>query len=241
MSPAKARAWQHTAGRFLFKHRRSGHHLHQISLLYLRIIDAVRTSIKVTQPDEIVHSGYSGPLLDELYYNLDSFFEAMRSTHDASLSCLSSAGLLRDAPHSLHDFYKKHEKQSNSSTMNSSPIHEILVTFWKVTGSATKDYRDCLAHYVSLSGPTWQHSANAVWRQNSWTLSLYLPDNPQARSYNTLTFVARVDALTLCKKLHQETEQLARAILIQSAEHWQVGPIDTSTIQMTVSNVVIGD
>ena len=241
MLPDKARAWQQTAGRFLFKHRRSGHHLRQIENLYVEMRNTVHASLKISPSDEQVSSSYSGPLLDELYYNLDGFFEAMRSSHDASLSCLSSAGLLLNAPNSLHDFFKKRERRSASSLDGNDRLIGLLVSFWETTGSVAKDYRDCLSHYVSLSGPTWQHSANAIWRQGVWKLSVQLPDNPQARKYSALTFARRLDALPLCRRLHAETEQLVRAILTQSVQRWQAEPVDANTYVMTATNVAIGD
>ncbi|UUZ68066.1 hypothetical protein LP416_27765 [Polaromonas sp. P2-4] len=240
MPPVKARAWEQTSGRFVFKHRRSGHHLRQIESLYARMLDAVRSSLRIAEPEEQDFSSYSGPLLEELYYNLDGFFEAMRSSHDASLSCLNSADLLRNAPNSLHDFFKKRERLLNGSRTNDVSMVELLVSFWEETGRVAKDHRDCLSHYVSLSGPTWQHSANTVWKQGTWTLSVRLPDNPEAYKYSALSFASRLDALDVCKKFHEETEQLVRAILTRSMEHWHVGHIDTSAFAMTIANVAIG-
>jgi hypothetical protein len=115
MPDVKARAWHQTSGRFLFKHRRCGHHLRHMAGLYKQMREAVSSSVKISQPQEPVSSGYAGPLLDEFYYHLDGFFEAMRATHDSSLSCLGSAGLLVDPPSSLHDFFKKREKLLNES------------------------------------------------------------------------------------------------------------------------------
>lgn len=241
MPAAKARAWQQTAGRFLFKHRRCGHHVRHISELYEKMGSAVRTSIKISDPDEDVFSGYSGPLLEELYYNLDGFLEAMRSAHDSSLSWLSSANLLLEPPHSFHDFQKTHAKQSTNPNTCDKALRDVLVSFWSTTGKVTKEYRDCLSHYVSLSGPTWQHSANAVFKQGTWTFSIHLPDNPQARTYSALEFTGRVDALSLCQRLHEESEVFVRAVLTRCAEKWQTGPIDMSSTRMTVANVVVGN
>ena len=239
MPAAKTRGWRQTAGRFVFKHRRSAYHLRHIAALYQRMHEAVRASVHISQAEEPTNSGYSGPLLDELYYNLDGFFEAMRAAHDSSPSCLCSAGLLSHSPSSLHDFSKKQEKLFGHPVRSASA--ELLLEFWRATGAAAKDYRDCLSHYVSLSGPTWQHGANARWANGEWTLSVHLPDNPQARTYEALSFSSRLDALVLCSRLQRETDALVVALLHQAAEHWQVDPTACGAATFTISNVVLGE
>lgn len=240
MSAAKARGWQQTAGRLIFKHRRSEYHLRYMADLYQQMHEAVRSSISTSQPQESVSSGYAGPLLEELYFNLDGFFEAVRATHDSALSCLGSTGLLLHPPISLHDFFKKQETLSEAPASGDSLVRDLLIEFWRVTGSVAKDYRDCLSHYVALSGPTWQHGANARLTHGEWTLTVHFPDNPKARTYGALTFDLRLDALTLCTRIHRETDALIRTLLGQAAERWEVGPVKSGVAQMTLNNVVIG-
>ena len=241
MSAVKARGWQQTAGRLVFKHRRAHHHLHYFAGLYRQMLEAVRSSIPTRQSQEPVSSGYAGPLLEELYFNLDGFFEAVRATHDASLSCLGSAGLLLHPPSSLHDFFKKRDAKSNDSGTVAPIVKGMLLDFWRTTGSVAKDYRDCLSHYVSLSGPTWQHGANARWAHGQWTMTIELPDNPTARTYGALTFNSRLDAFILCQRIHRETDALIRAVLGKIAEQWQLDSISSRPSEMTVTNVLIGE
>lgn len=241
MSATKARAWQQTAGCFVFKHKRCGYHLREIERMYARMHDVVKASIAISQAQESVFSSYAGPLLEDLYFNLDGFFEAMRSAHDASLSCLGSANLLKNPPNSLNAFRKNQERQSSHTEAARSAVRELLLDFWQSTAQSVKDYRDCLAHYISLSGPTWQHAANAKWNQGSWNLTVLLPDNPEARTYDALSFESRLDALAVCRRLHQETDAFVISVLNQTAKHWNVDPATTNTIQITAANVRIGE
>ncbi len=242
MPAEKAFGWQQMAGRYVFKHRRCEHHLCQMDELHEKMHLAVRASVRVLNSREDVFSSYAGPLLDEFYYNLDGFFEAMRASHDASLSCLSSANLLLNPPNSLHRFYTKSTGKSEAiSTDGEALLRNRLVTFWDSTGKIVKDYRDCLNHYLSLSGPTWQHSANAAFHENVWTLSIHLPDNPETYRYNLFKFALQIDARSFCRKLYEDSDRLLHEILLQCADKWDVRSFEGVPTQMTASSVLIGN
>jgi hypothetical protein len=204
---------------------------------YDRMIGQLRVPTTLPENSESVFSSYAGPELEELYYDLDSFFEAIRATHDASLSCLGSAGLLKNPPNSLHAFQKK---EFGKVPDRDSEINGFLIDFWGATGSIAKDYRDCLTHFVSFSGPTWQHAANAVWNCGKWNLSVVLPDNPKANSYSKLRFDGCIDALSLCSRINHETNSFLNETLTRCAKKWNAKIQQESSSSMTLTNVRIG-
>ncbi len=58
-----------------------------------------------------------------------------------------------------------------------------------------KEYRDCLEHYLSPVAPR-QFAAMKRLSPGVWSMTAWLPDNPQARSWNSFKYTRKRDALT---------------------------------------------
>lgn len=237
----KAKKWETQAGRMFFKHRRVSYHLRCIDKCYSTMIGEMRISADGRQPEEGDNSSYAGPLAEVLLFHLDGFFEAERSAHDFILSFLRTASLLNAAPSSMYQFYERVTKKPGIYVSDSPEVVEQLTAFWAKTGQRTKEYRDCLSHYVSLSGPTWQHAVNMKWRSGSWKATLNLPDNPGANSHTGFTFDANLDALAVCAEINVQTERFLKLLMEACVTKWKADAGDDQEMQITLHNVRIGD
>ncbi len=241
MPTDKARKWETHAGRMFFKHRRASYHLRSINKSYQEMIAAMQPVTDIKHAEEIVNSSYSGPLSEVMLFHLDGFFEAERSSHDCVLTCLRTANVLTEAPSSMRKFYEQSMHKPALYPTDPPDVKATLKSFWEVTGKRTKAYRDCFNHYVSLSGPTWQHAVNMQWANGLWKPLFLLPDNPESRSYDAFKFDNRLDALDVSTHIHGMTTALLKSVIAACLSKWQAAVHDKSTAQLTVRNVRIGD
>ncbi len=239
MPPDKATRWEIQSGHMFFKHRRATYHQHCITKCYTEMVGEMPKYFQKDELQEGLNSSYSGPLSELMLFHLDAYFEAERSGHDFILSCLRTAGLLMSAPSSFHDFYLSETKQPSKHSTKPPELAAELMKFWIGTGQPTKEYRDCLSHFASLSGPTWQHAVNMKWSGGSWTAALYLPDNPEAKSDTKFTFKHNLEALAVCTRLNYETNNMLRNVMKACAEKWGASTT-TQDHRTTIRNVHIG-
>ncbi len=224
-----------------FKHRRAIYHVRCIKTSYKRMIAETTRSIPTQNMEEGLNSGYSGPLVEILFFQVDGFFEAERSAHNFILSTLTTAGLLKSAPSSLHDFYNKAKKEPGSYLIHPhDEIEDQLTAFWEKHGERTKDYRDCFSHFAALSGATWQHNVNMIWANGSWNADFELPDNPATKSYKSFTYDLRLDALQVCTEISKETTKLLDVLMNICLVKWNA-KLDKNQVRSEVRNVRISD
>lgn len=241
MPSDKAKKWETQAGHMFFKHRRATYHRACIEKCYTKMIEEMQGCFKEKQIEEGVHSSYAGPLAEVLLFHLDGFFEAERSGHDFVMNCLSTAGLLKKPPSSFNTFYKNKTKNPNAYLSDPPDLSPVLMEFWQDIGLRTRDYRDCLTHYLSLGGPTWQHAVNMKWSKELWTATFHLPDNPEANSYSSLTFDSNLDALGVCTHLNQETNSFLKKLMDACGKKWGANTYAGQDAQITLHNIHFGD
>ena len=241
MPTAKAEKWEIQAGKMFFKHRRASYHLRCIGQCYSTMISEMPLSAAGTQFEEGANSSHAGPLAEVLLFHLDGFFEAERSAHDFVLSCVSAANILKNAPSSFHDFYKGTSRKPGVYPSDPTEVEGNLSAFWEKTGQRTKEYRDCLSHSAALSGPTWQHAVNMKWKNGSWKVRFYLPDNPTSNSYRLFTFGQKLDALKVCTEINGETDGFLRLLMATCATKWKAILGENSQVQFTLRHVMLDD
>jgi hypothetical protein len=235
MPTDKARKWEVQAGHLFFKHRRAAYHRSCIEQCYARMIGEMPKHFKETPIEEGTNSSYAGPLLEIMLFHMDSFFEAERSGYDFVLNCLRTAELFKDStPKSFRKFYDKETKSPNTYPCDYPHLRSELISFWENTGLRLTEYRDCLTHFLTLSGATWQHAVNMRWLNGSWKAAFELPDNPKETSLSSLTFDLRLDARDVCSQLNRETDNFLRRLMAICAERWNVTPGENQNRQMTV-------
>jgi len=83
---------------------------------------------------------------------------------------------------------------------------------WEKYGKKLKAYRDCIQHYSPLNHAI---SSNKMVRieENVWSTSIFIPDNPDARSITKFRFADEIDALTYGWILTNEVTEIAIKIL----------------------------
>lgn len=242
MPTGKAEKWEIQAGKVFFKHRRAAYHVQCIERCYREMINAMRLHASDKPLEDGTTSSYAGPLVEELLFNLDGFFEAERSAHDFVLSCMTTAEVLKkDAPSSLHAFYNGVRRKPGAYPCDPAEVCEGLAAFWEVTGKLTKEYRDCLSHSASLSGPTWQHAADMKWRDGAWRLQFHLPDKPTRNSYQLFTFGRKLDALKVCTEIKEQSDAFLKSLMVTCAAKWKATLDATGPHQITLRHVMIGD
>lgn len=231
----KARKWETQSGKLFFKHFRAGFHLEAIRACYRAIVIDQEAKFRDIPKQESFYSSYMGPRGEPLFFHLDAFFEAAKTSHDFTLACLGSVGILVSPPNSLHDYNKKPVDDVPSDA------DRVLRAGWADCGGRTKNYRDCFSHHVALSGHIWQTAINMRWHEGQWRTYLYLPDNPTAQSYDAFTYDSRIDALSLCAELFEQTARFLEAVLSVIVAKQGVDPDGITDVPFTLRNVVIGE
>lgn len=82
---------------------------------------------------------------------------------------------------------------------------------WRHFFATAKEHRDCIQHYVA---PGADRGFADMQRKDPgfWTMTAWLPDNPEARSPHAFTFDDRLDALTYAWSLTNRVVQITKNI-----------------------------
>jgi hypothetical protein len=230
-----ARKWETQSGKVCFKYWRAAFHKHMMEVLYQQMMRATDVMRLTASDDQIIYSGYTGPLAEPFFFNLDGFFESLKAAQDFVLPCLASAHVLRSPPNSLHRFCK------NRTTLASTHLDRSLLAAWDDVGRRTKHLRDCFSHHASLSGHIWQNAINMKWDTTRWHASVTLPDNPEANSYDQFTYHKRIEALEHCTMLLEGTGRLLQVVFAAALAHHGASVTDVTNQTFTIRGVRIGD
>lgn len=220
MDDKKQRKWMYGSGRVFFKHRRAQFHLKEMQLAVEQMVESMQP-VRLELAEQHVHSSYSGPLSETLHFHIDGFFEATRASHDALIALLVSADVVKhDAKPSIHAFVGQIRKGSDRATTSPPEVGELVERFWTTTGETARDYRDCLTHYISFSGPNWQSAVMMLGRAKGWTPWVPLPDNPKSRSNVEFIFDKRLDALRYCESVYEDFDSLLKEVASHCQAKW---------------------
>lgn len=211
LTEGRRNTWIYQSGKCLFKLRRCQAHLSKIDAIYsdIEAINPEQFPVKIGvvkgRPiEELFYSYYDGPLAQELFFDVDGFFEAAKSCVDFSLAVLGSAGILKNPPNSMNAIIKdlkRHRRHSGDS------IADALLSMWQVAGKPVKEYRDCFTHFVALAGDHWQTAINIKCESGVTHARLFLPDNPSANRNVSFTYEQRIDARKLIEELVASLEK----------------------------------
>lgn len=91
-------------------------------------------------------------------------------------------------------------------------LDEQLHLSWARFGTKVKEYRDCIQHYVPIGGLV--PAARMVKLQGDiWSTTLWIPDNPEARSHKEFKYDSELDALIYGWELTNEILEIVQAIV----------------------------
>jgi len=218
---SKRHNWRLQSGKVFFKHRRAKYHLDESKNIVRKMVLAMQP-MKLSIHNCPTNSTYSGPLSEQLFFHLDSFLEATRSSYDAVLSFLVSAEVVRgDSPLSINGFVNRIRTIPNRAKTDPADVAELIERFWSDTGELAKDYRDCFTHHVTLSGPTWVTAVMMKGSNLGWEPHLPWPDNPDAKKHSNFTFDKNLDAITYCNEVHQSSDIFLRKLVDRCLAKWQ--------------------
>ena len=92
-----------------------------------------------------------------------------------------------------------------------SALAERLNMSWSRFGKKLTDYRDCIQHYISID--FWSSTVLMKRLQGGvWSTSLWIPDNPEAKSKGKFKFEERIDSLTYGWNVTSEMLDIVSAI-----------------------------
>jgi hypothetical protein len=93
-------------------------------------------------------------------------------------------------------------------------LQNMIEDSWRRFFATAKEYRDCIHHYVA---PGADHGFACMQRHDPgfWTMTAWLPDNPEARSAQAFTFNGQLDALTYAWSLTNRVVQITKTICIE--------------------------
>ena len=215
--------WRLQSGKVFFKHRRAKYHLEAAQQTVIEMLLAMQPL--ELAGERVVHSSYSGPLCEVLFFHLDGFLEATRAAYDHLISFLISAKVVRhDSPLSITDFITNIKSKSSRANTDPPEIADLLAEFWSQTGKAAKDYRDCFTHHITFAGPTWEYAVKMTGTPDGWSPHVPWPDNPEAKSYVKLTFDKRLDAVAYCDMLYQKSDGFFRELVDKCLVKWNAQP-----------------
>ncbi|HOR18516.1 MAG TPA: hypothetical protein PLE10_01630 [Brevefilum sp.] len=169
------------------------------SICYLgtRVVD-----ISHTDSDKFVFGNFSEP-----HYEFDALITAARRAYDTTRYILWN--VFGPGKGSIPASFPK--VISHCTKIPPSLITR-LNNSWEDYGRKMTDYRDCIQHYSPLSrGIT---SINMLRLDEFvWSMSIYIPDNPEVRSLEKFRISKKIDALTYGWELTNEITEIAVEIV----------------------------
>jgi hypothetical protein len=88
---------------------------------------------------------------------------------------------------------------------------------WSTFGKKVTEYRDCLQHYCPI-GRELPYAHMQRLQGGVWSTSIWIPDNPEARSQREYRYDSRIDALTYGWQITNEILDVARSIIKEIPE-----------------------
>jgi hypothetical protein len=188
-----------------------GYHCQRLAEVYADIAKDYCQITQITQITQIPGHGDNDVASlqnqTEPYYEFEALIGAARRTYDSARYILwPRFGPKKDSmPRSLERLLKMRTNMPEA-------LHERLATSWQKFGVSLTNYRDCIHHYV----PVEFGLASAITRRHSsqaWMTTIWIPDNPEARSKNQFTFGLHRDALTYAWELADEVLGVSTAVV----------------------------
>jgi len=141
------------------------------------------------------------------YFEFDALVSAARRAYDKSGHIIwqSFGDNKGGMPNNFADMLRR-------CTVLSSALRQSLETSWTVVGSKLKDYRDCTQHFASIDFARCNLAMSKL-DENIWSASAMIPDNPEVKSKEKLSYNSRVDALSYGWQTTAEVIGLAAVIV----------------------------
>jgi len=143
---------------------------------------------------------------EEPYYEFEALLTAALRTYDATRYIIwPTFGLGGSTPSSFEkalplckDLPEKLKQQLNSS--------------WARFGDKLKHYRDCIQHYIPIGSSRFCALMTRL-KSGVWSTSIWIPDNPEVRSYEQFRYDCELDALSYGWELTNEMVDVVHSIV----------------------------
>ncbi|MCH8531007.1 MAG: hypothetical protein LAT65_09140 [Saccharospirillum sp.] len=162
--------------------------IHKYKLESLRQFEILESELKGTS-NEIC---FQSPSLFDIFSEFSTSLVQMRVIQNKLLELISKK-VKRSYPSSMNEYIKKYKnREKKGSEIN---IYNLISDYWIKNGLRVKQYRDIDQHHGQLF-------KNAVVVKNGDTvnLELRLPDNPQEKKWNRLTYHKKIDAIAFIQE-----------------------------------------
>lgn len=186
------------------------YHCERLAKLYARICSHFAGVLKLfTKPKSLVNFSMIGSSLDPpiVYYELEALITEARRSYDATRHILwrQFGPGKGNYPNSFAKILPRCDRLPDG-------LRERLSTSWSTFGERLADYRDCLMHYPPIK-PVNEFAQMKQLEAGIWSVSFWLPDNPESRSSQKFEFRSCIDGLTYGWELTQEVLDISKAIV----------------------------
>lgn len=142
-----------------------------------------------------------------LIFEFESLVTAVRRTYEYARYIIwgEFSGSSNNTPRSFEQTLKSCKKLPQD-------LQFRLASSWEQYGKKVTEYRDCIQHYVCISGGFPRIRMDRL-EGDVWACSALIPDNPEARSHRSFKYDTNIDALQYGWQVTEEILQVTRTIL----------------------------
>lgn len=186
------------------------YHCAQLAKLYARLAGGYGSKVQThdlrSQYDS-KHDCYWSAERPEPYFEFESLVTAVRRTYEYARFIIWRAfsGRSESTPRSF-------VKTLASCKKLPQDLRFRLESSWEQYGKKVAEYRDCIQHYVCISGVIPLLRMNQL-DDGIWACTAQIPDNPEARSHRSFKYDANIDALKYGWQVTEEILIVTRTIL----------------------------
>lgn len=186
------------------------HHCVQLANSYVRVLCEYRLNPQLRDWHRASNSKneYHLPIeRSEPYFEFESLVTAVRRTYEFARYIIWRAfsGSRDNTPRSFLDTLESCKKLPPD-------LRSRLASSWEQCGKKVAAYRDCVQHYVCISGGFPRIRLDRL-EGGIWACSALIPDNPEARSHRSFRYDTNIDALQYGWQVTEEILQVTRTIL----------------------------
>lgn len=138
----------------------------------------------------IIH--FQSPTLFDLFTSISESLTQLRIMQNILLPLIGKK-LSCSLPNSMNDFCKK--RSGCWSKKVGGEIETCIRNYWITDGALVKSYRDIDQHFDLLFRNAWIYKT-----EDNHNLTVYLPDNPEAKSRNKFKFDEQINAMDFINK-----------------------------------------
>lgn len=159
---------------------------------------------------------------EEGYYELDALVTSVIRCYETLRFVIWSA--FEKGKHSKNGPRKNFEETLKACESLPAELSNRLQKSWLNFGGKAKSYRDFILHYFPLDRGFASATMERL-KDNVWSVSLWLPDNPESKSPKEFRYDSKIDALTYGWELSNEVFEVTWLVAheVLAAQNPQAG------------------